>query len=125
MWTPGHLGIIKAAANDAAVERVLVNAAIKKALCREARGDRGWLNKVRPYYGHDYHFHVRIGCPSDSSGCKSQDPVPPGEGCGKDLNWWFRDAIIHPKPSPTPPKPKPPLTMADLPPECRQVLIAP
>lgn len=125
VWTPGHLGIIKAAATDAAVERVLVNAAIKKALCREARGDRGWLNKVRPYYGHDYHFHVRIGCPSDSSGCKSQDPVPPGEGCGKDLNWWFRDAIIHPKPSPTPPKPKPPLTMADLPPECRQVLIAP
>ena len=125
VWTPGHLGIIKAAATDAAVERVLVNAAIKKALCREARGDRGWLNKVRPYYGHDYHFHVRIGCPSDSSGCKSQDPVPPGEGCGKELNWWFRDAIIHPKPSPTPPKPKPPLTMADLPPECRQVLIAP
>jgi penicillin-insensitive murein endopeptidase len=128
VWTPGHLGIIKAAAADAAVERILVNAAIKKALCRDARGDRGWLNKVRPYYGHDYHFHVRIGCPAASPDCKSQDQVPPGDGCGKALDWWFRDAIIHPKPPttpPKPPKPKPPLTMADLPAECRQVLIAP
>ena len=48
VWTPGHVGIIKAAAEDPKVERILVNAAIKKALCREAGSDRGWLTKVRP-----------------------------------------------------------------------------
>jgi penicillin-insensitive murein endopeptidase len=123
-WTPGHLHVIKAAAEDPAVERVLVNAAIKKALCREAGKDRAWLSKVRPYWGHDYHMHVRIGCPKGSPDCKDQDPVPAGDGCGDDLDWWFSDAILNPPPPKEPPKPKPPLTMADLPPACRQVLIA-
>jgi len=34
---------IKAAAQDPAVQRIFVNAAIKKAICREAKGDRTWL----------------------------------------------------------------------------------
>jgi penicillin-insensitive murein endopeptidase len=125
VWTPTHTQIIKAAAKDPVVERIFVNAAIKKAVCREAGDDRSWLHKVRPYYGHDYHFHVRIKCPAESSDCRPQDPVPEGEGCGKDLDHWFTDAILHPKPSAIPSKPKPPLTMADLPPACRQVLLAP
>jgi penicillin-insensitive murein DD-endopeptidase len=124
-WNPGHLKVVKAAAQDPLVERVLVNAAIKKALCREAGNDRGWLNKVRPYWGHDFHMHVRIRCPADSPTCKPQDPVPAGDGCGKELDWWFRDSILHPKPSLKPAKPRPGLTLADLPPECRKVLIAP
>jgi penicillin-insensitive murein endopeptidase len=124
-WNPGHLKVVKAAAQDPLVERVLVNAAIKKALCREAGNDRGWLNKVRPYWGHDFHMHVRIRCPADSPTCKPQDPVPAGDGCGKDLDWWFRDSILYPKPPEKPAKPKPGLTLADLPPECRTVLIAP
>ncbi len=124
LWTRGHTGVIRAAAKDPKVERILVNAAIKKALCRDAGHDRGWLHKVRPYYGHDYHFHIRIKCPAGSDGCKPQDPPPAGDGCGKDLNWWFREAIINPKPPKKPAKPKPPLTMADLPPACRQVLLA-
>jgi penicillin-insensitive murein DD-endopeptidase len=122
VWTPAHTEIIKAAATDPIVERIFVNAAIKKALCREAGNDRSWLHKVRPYYGHDYHFHIRIKCPATSPDCRPQDPVPEGEVCGKDLDYWFTDAILHPKPSPIPSKPKPPLTMADLPPACRQVL---
>ena len=44
------LSLIKAAATDPIVERIFVNAAIKKALCREAPNDRNWLHKVRPYY---------------------------------------------------------------------------
>jgi penicillin-insensitive murein endopeptidase len=105
---------------------VFVNAAIKKALCRDPDSDRGWLHKMRPYWGHDYHFHVRLSCPAGSPACKPQDPVPPGgDGCGKDLDWWFRDSVIHPKPSPVPPKPRPPLTMKNLPPACREVLVAP
>jgi penicillin-insensitive murein endopeptidase len=128
VWTPAHGALIKAAAEDPKVQRVFVNAAIKKALCRDAGGDRDWLNKVRPYWGHDYHFHVRLTCPSDSPNCKPQDPVPPGDGCGKDLDWWFRDAVIHPKPEPppvTPPKPRPQVTMKDLPAACQAVLAAP
>jgi penicillin-insensitive murein endopeptidase len=127
LWTPAHFEIIKAAAKDPIVERIFVNAAIKKALCREAGTDRSWLYKVRPYYGHDYHFHVRVRCPAGSPDCKPQDPVPAGEVCGKDLDHWFTAAILHPKPPPpnAPPPSRPGLKMADLPPACRQVLLAP
>jgi penicillin-insensitive murein endopeptidase len=128
VWTPAHFAIIRAAAKDPLVERIFVNPAIKKALCREAGHDRSWLHKVRAYWGHDYHFHVRLACPANSPECKPQDPVPTGnENCGKDLDHWFTDAILYPKP-PKPGvkyKPKPPLKMADLPPACRTVLLTP
>jgi penicillin-insensitive murein endopeptidase len=124
VWTSGHAAVIKAAARDPHVERIFVNAAIKKALCRDTDPDRDWMTKVRPYWGHDYHFHVRLYCPPDSPDCKPQPPPPPGDGCGKDLDWWFSDAVLHPKPPPARP-PKPPLTLANLPPACRAVLAAP
>jgi penicillin-insensitive murein endopeptidase len=124
VWTPGHLQMIKAAAEESIVERIFVNAAIKKALCREAGKDRAWLEKVRPYWGHDYHMHIRIRCPKDSPDCKPQDPTGDGDGCGKELDYWFQESILRPPPPKEPPKPKPPLTMADLPDACRQVLIA-
>ena len=85
----GHFAVIKAAAQDRQVQRIFVNAAIKKALCREAGKDRAFLHKVRPWWGHNYHFHVRIGCPAGSPDCKGQDPAGEGEGCGKDLDYWF------------------------------------
>jgi penicillin-insensitive murein endopeptidase len=123
-WTPRHMAVIRLAARDPRVARVFVNAAIKKAICRDATGDRSWLGKVRPIYGHDYHFHIRLAC-TPGQGCKSQDPPPGGEGCGAELDYWFSDAVLHPKPPKVKPKPKPPLVMADLPPACRQVLAAP
>jgi penicillin-insensitive murein DD-endopeptidase len=125
VWTPGHTAVIKAAARDPHVERIFVNAAIKKALCRDADPDREWMTKVRPYWGHDYHFHVRLHCPPDSPACRPQAPPPPGDGCGKDLDWWFTDEVLHPKPPPVPEKPRPPVTMANLPAACRAVLAAP
>jgi penicillin-insensitive murein endopeptidase len=131
VWTPGQTAVIKAAAQDPAVERIFVNAAIKKALCREAGSDRHWLSKVRPWGGHDYHFHVRMKCVAGSPECEGQPPPGDDEGCGKALDYWFTDAILHPKPAKprdpnAPPiKPKPPLTMADLPAACKQVLLAP
>jgi penicillin-insensitive murein endopeptidase len=124
VWKPGHLAIIKAAATQPQVERIFVNAAIKKALCREAGSDRAWLHKVRPMWGHNYHFHIRIRCPSDEPDCKPQEPPPPGDGCGHELDWWFTDAVLHPKPPVAPGKPHP-LKMSDLPAACRQVLVAP
>lgn len=125
IWTKGHAAVIKTAAQDPKVERIFVNAAIKKALCRDAGNDRGWLHKVRPWWGHNYHFHVRISCPAGSPDCKEQDPAPEGEGCGRDLDYWFSDAVLHPPPPKEPPKPRPPLTMADLPEACKKVLMAP
>jgi penicillin-insensitive murein endopeptidase len=122
VWTPGHFAVIKAAAEEPQVQRIFVNAAIKKALCREATGNRAWLHKVRPMYGHDYHFHIRIKCPAGDSACKPQDPVPPGDGCG-DLAFWFQESVIHPKPEPATPRKG--LTLADLPAACRTVVMAP
>jgi penicillin-insensitive murein endopeptidase len=123
VWT-NQLAVIRSAAVDPAVERIFVNAAIKKALCRQASGDRHWLDKVRPWWGHDYHFHVRIKCPADSPTCKPQPPVKDDEGCGKELDYWFKESVLHPKPPPVAPKPHF-LTMAQLPAACRVVLKAP
>src|ERR1700754_1756951 len=124
-WTPQHWMVIRDAAMEPAVQRIFVNAAIKKALCREAKGDRSWLSKVRPMYGHDYHFHIRIKCPAGDADCTPQEPPQSTDGCGHELDYWFSDAVLHPKPPTTPPNPKPPLTMADLPAACKQVLLAP
>jgi len=125
-WTPQHLTVIRDAAQEPSVQRIFVNAAIKKALCREAKGDRSWLSKIRPMYGHDYHFHIRIKCPAGSTTCTGQPDNTEGEACSAaDLAYWFTDEVIHPKPSPEPEKPKPGLTLAQLPAECRQVLAAP
>jgi penicillin-insensitive murein endopeptidase len=125
-WTPSHLTVIRDAALEPSVQRIFVNAAIKKALCREAKGDRSWLSKVRPMYGHDYHFHIRIKCPAGSNECESQPEPTEGEACSVgDLAYWFKDSVLHPKPPTKPPKPKPPMTLAQMPAACRDVLAAP
>jgi len=126
VFTPGHVLVLRDAAQEPSVQRIFVNAAIKKALCREARGDRSWLSKIRPWWGHDYHFHIRMACPPGSSDCKGQPSQAEGEGCGAgDLAYWFKDSILHPTPPTKPEKPRPPVTLAQLPAACRQVLAAP
>jgi penicillin-insensitive murein endopeptidase len=133
VWTPAHVALIKAAAEDPHVQRIFVNAAIKKALCRDAGNDRAWLRKVQPWWGHDWHFHVRLTCPPDSPECKPQAPREGGDGCtGKELDHWFDKATVQVKPDPTPSKPdsipskgRPGPKMSDLPAACRQVLLAP
>jgi penicillin-insensitive murein endopeptidase len=121
VWTPQHTALIRAAASEKSVARVFVNPAIKKALCREAGQDRAWLTKVRPTYGHNYHFHIRMTCPAGDTECSDQDPPPSGDGCGADLAQWFTPQMLHPKPG----KPRPPLTLAQLPQECGRVLASP
>lgn len=98
-WHPSHHALLKLAAKDPAVARIFVNAAIKKALCdAEPPGDRDWLRKIRAWYGHDEHFHVRLNCPDGALDCVEQEPPPPGDGCGAELAWWFTDEVLHPKP---------------------------
>jgi penicillin-insensitive murein endopeptidase len=123
VWTQDHLNVIKLAAQTPGVERILVNPAIKKALCREARGDRSWLSTVRPALGHNYHFHIRLKCPPHGAkGCVPQAPPPKDEGCGETLAWWFSEEARKPKP----PGPSvPPLTLGQLSAACQAVIAAP
>lgn len=127
VWTPAHGRLIMRAASYPQVQRVLVHPGIKKTLCETWRGDRSNLNKVRPYYGHHYHMHIRIRCPGDSPNCRAQNAVPADSGCGKALDWWFDVALKPKKPSKSDGKPgKPRYTMLrDLPAACAIVLDAP
>ena len=125
IWTPGQAAILKTAASYPQVERILVHPGIKKKLCDTVKGDRAWLSKIRPYWGHNYHFHMRIKCPAGSVGCKGQEAVAKGEGCGEALAWWFTDEPWRkPKKTDKPPVKKKPVTLKDLPPVCAQVLDA-
>jgi penicillin-insensitive murein endopeptidase len=65
-----------------------------------------------------------MACPAGEIECKGQKPQTGGDGCNE-LSYWFSDAVLHPKPPTTPPKPHPPMTLAQMPAECRQVLAAP
>lgn len=124
-WTPQHVAFIKAAAEAPNVERVLVNAAIKQELCR-VEPKASWMAKVRPWYGHHDHIHVRLSCPADSPNCRKQPPVGGDDGCApKALDYWFSDKVLNPPKPTTPRKPPKPITLADLPPACKNVLDAP
>ena len=127
-WTPQHMAVIRAAAQDPAVARIFVAGAIKMQMCADApRGDRRWLRKIRPWWGHNTHFHVRLNCPRGARNCQEQDAIPRGDGCA-DAEWWVTDALAHPPPpdpnappaAPTPPRQE--LTLASLPGQCTGVL---
>jgi penicillin-insensitive murein endopeptidase len=121
VWTPAHLALIKAAVDDPLVNRVFVNPAIKKALCRDAGSDRVWLSKVQPWLGHDWHFHVRLNCPLDSPQCEPLPARLAGDGCqGTEMHRFPSEALPE---GPSQPRAGPKL--GDLPAACRQVLNAP
>jgi penicillin-insensitive murein endopeptidase len=80
--------LLRLAASDARVTRIFVHPLIKRMLCADADTDRGWLTKIRPWYGHDDHFHVRLQCPVGDETCVHQTSVAAGDGCA-DLDWWF------------------------------------
>lgn len=108
VWNNHHATLIKLAAQDPLVTRIFVNPAIKVKLCQTAGSDRNWLQKVRPWYGHDSHFHVRLKCPKDAAYCENQAPVPAGDGCGDELYSWFEPPKLSTgsnKPKLTPPEP--------------------
>ena len=122
-WTRQHHELLKAAASDPRVARIFVFPGAKVQMCNDEKGDRSWLRKIRPWWGHHYHFHVRLSCPKGARGCVNQAPPPAGDGCA-DADRWVRDILNPPPPDPNAPKPKPrrELTMADLPGQCVNVL---
>jgi len=86
-WSPRVLRVLKMAAVDARVARIFINPLIKVEACKKAKGDRTWLRKLRPWWGHAAHFHVRLHCPKGSPKCRPQGTVPEGDGCAG-LSWW-------------------------------------
>jgi penicillin-insensitive murein endopeptidase len=122
-WTRAHHEIIKAAASDPAVARIFIFPGAKVQMCNDERGNRAWLRKVRPWYGHHYHFHVRLACPRGAGGCVDQAAPPPGDGCAE-AQQWVRNILNPPPPDPNapPPRPRRDLTLADLPQACTSIL---
>ena len=122
-WTRAHHEIIKAAAQDRRTARIFVFPGAKVQMCRDAQGDRSWLRKVRPWWGHHYHFHVRLRCPRGARGCTNQAPPPPGDGCA-DAQTWVNNILNPPPPDPNakPPVRRREYVVADLPRQCGDVL---
>lgn len=121
VWRPEHRRMLEAFARAPEVERIFVNPAIKRALCREAGADRAWLERIRPWWGHNYHFHIRLACPRGEPECHDQRPPPAGDGCGADLAWWFSQDTKH-----LPPR-EPPIgpLLSEMPTACAALARAP
>lgn len=124
-WTDAHARLIVRAASYPQVERIFVHPGIKKKLCDTWKGDRSAFSKIRPYWGHHYHFHIRMNCPKGARDCKSQAAPPAGDGCDKSLAWWFTDEPWKPAKPGTKPKPKRETRLSDLPAACARVIDAP
>lgn len=136
-WTQQHANILKHAAEDSRVDQIFITAPAKIWMCNNTKGNRKWLQKIRPIYGHNTHFHVRLKCPKGQAGCVKQTPTVSQlskgkDGCDATLNWWVTDYLNPPKVDPTkkkkPAKKQPrkrgarDYTMADLPKACSAVL---
>ncbi len=89
-WSPVNENILMETSGSRKVDRIFVNPAIKRKLCEKYPGE-DWLRKIRPWWGHDGHFHVRLKCPENSPSCVSGPHIPSGTGCGSDLAWWFSE----------------------------------
>lgn len=84
-----NLALFKHLVINSSVERIFVDAAIKKSLCSFARKNNllndldtsETLRRLRVEKLHRTHFHVRIKCPVTDLKCKAQDAVPAGNGC--------------------------------------------
>jgi penicillin-insensitive murein endopeptidase len=122
LFGAAQLRLLRRAALSPEVGRIFVHPGIKQALCAAAGKDRAWLRTVRPWWGHDSHFHVRLRCPAGEPLCRDQEPPPMGDGCGADLAWWLTEEPW--KPTPPPKVPPKPMLLADLPAQCRRVLEA-
>ena len=101
-WSTANESILEAAARMPEVDRIFVNPSVKRELCSRY-GNHDWLRKIRPWWKHDDHFHVRLRCPNNNPYCQGQEPLPPGDGSDAGLDWWFTDEAKHPAPPKTPP----------------------
>lgn len=118
VWRLRYTAMIKRAATHEEVERIFVNPIIKKHLCQSV-GAQSWMYKIRPWWGHDAHIHVRLRCPAGSTTCEPQNPPPQNAGCNADLDNWIYDQA---NPSPSDPSSKPKSEPPPLPQACQRML---
>ena len=59
--------LLRLAASDPDVARIFVNPLIKRAMCERPWPDRRFLRRLRPWFGHGDHMHVRLDCPASSA----------------------------------------------------------
>ena len=123
-WHPFYREILFTASQYPETERIFVNPVIKAHLCATEK-DQSWLGKLRPWYGHDSHFHIRLKCPKDSAGCIAQAPIPKGSGCDSSLTNWVNDQIKWTTAPPKPKAPASPKAPKVLPIECQAILQQP
>ena len=103
-WSLANEKVLEAAARMPEVDRIFVNPSVKRELCIHNTSHE-WLRKIRPWWKHDDHFHVRLKCPKNNRYCQGQEPLPQGNGCDSGLYWWFTAEAKHPITPQTPPKP--------------------
>ncbi len=89
-WHEENVEVLKTAARHEVVERIFVHYVIKKRLCQTHTGE-SWLSKIRPWWGHHYHFHVRLKCPENNPHCIPQSKPSNQDGCDETLDWWFTE----------------------------------
>lgn len=128
LWSDAQTNMVKLAAEDERVARIFVSPVIKQYLCDLKLKDDAWLNKVRPWWGHTYHMHVRLNCPNGDKSCRDQAAIPSGNGC-HELGWW-KQQFTQTQPSkpkvPKKPQPKPkPKAKKVKPKQCSVVMAAP
>ncbi len=88
-WQKNQRKLVVLAASQEEVDRIFVHPAIKADLCKKFP-EAPWLVKVRPWWGHDDHLHVRLKCPPGNTQCEPQAPLTNSE-CGTELAWWFSE----------------------------------
>ena len=120
LWQDAHGRVLELAARAPRVDRIFVNPYIKRELCRTVTADRSWLRKIRPWWGHDDHFHARLSCPPDSPQCESQEALPQGDGCDSSMDWWFRAPTTTPHSGRKAPHR---IELSRMPRECKWVLL--
>ena len=100
-WTPAHAAFIRTAAEQPEVERVLVNAAIKKEMCRDAG---------RQASGLDGQGAPLVRAITTTSMCgwnarparriaKSNRRCRATPAAARALDYWFSDKVLHPEAS--------------------------
>jgi len=125
VWTPNHLTVIRAAAREPSVQRIFVNAAIRKRCAAKPGATAAGSPRCARCTATTNHFHIRIKCP------RQRRMRGPAGAIGKrGLQGWRSRLLVQgfgnpPQAAKSALKPRPPMTLAQLPAACRQVLAAP
>ncbi len=97
-----YYDMLMIAAHDPEVERIFVNPAIKVAMCDMTKDEREqpYLRKIRPWFGHAEHFHVRLKCPAGAVNCVRQDKPEPRYSIAQEkeeaLSWFEPKQEVKP-----------------------------